>query len=57
MKKTPAELLDMTWQERLAYLKTLPEAERKQVNAELFLTVSGRTVKAMVDNLNSHAKK
>src|SRR5215207_3534670 len=38
-EKTTAELLAMTWQERAKYLATLLEAERNQVNIELFRTV------------------
>ena len=55
-KKSIEQLLEMTPREWLAYLETLPEAERREINKELVRAVSNRTMQMMVDNLNSNAK-
>ena len=52
-RKSIEQLLEMTPQEWLAYLKTLPEAERRETNKELVKAVSNRTLQMMVEKLES----
>jgi hypothetical protein len=44
----------MTHQEWMAYLQTLPEAERRKTKEEIVKAVTIRTMQTMVDNLNNN---
>lgn len=56
MKKTIAELLELTRKEQNAYLAILQDEEPKRLKHRIFKTETDRLVKVRVDNLNSNAK-
>ena len=56
MKKTIAELLELTRKQQNAYLAILQDEEPKRLKHQLFKAETDRLVKARVDNLNSNAK-
>jgi len=55
-RKSIEQLLKLSPREWLAYLKILPEAERRATSKELVKAVSNRTMETMLDNLNSQAR-
>ena len=56
MKKTIAELLELTRQKQNAYLAILQDEEPKRLKHQIFKAETDRLVKARKDNLNSSAK-
>jgi len=56
MKKTIAELLELTRKEQNAYLAILQDEEPKRLEHHRFKAETDRHGKVMVDNLNSNAK-
>jgi len=52
-RKSIEQLLKMTHQEWMAYLQTLPEAQRQKTKKEIAKAVTNRNLQMMLENLNS----
>jgi hypothetical protein len=52
-RKSIEQLLQMTYQECMAYLQALPAAQRQKAKKEIAKAVTNRNLQMMLENLNT----
>jgi|GEM_PF-4058164 len=56
-RKSIEQLLKLTRQEWLAYLKTLPEAERRETREIILGAVTDRNLQALLEKFHNNVKR